>query len=178
MLRLSDDRAFVSDFPRYFYLPPWLVGFPGHGLMENPPWRVRFSTATFDYNRRVHPHNIPMVYPTKVFKRIYIYTYTCTCTFTYTCIYTCIYPKIFPNHIPINPSEQRALWCEVSRDEELCSDRGNRPSFKPGEPSCEVGRVVHGWYVPWEARVDRWIWLDLQEGTWWRHPLLQTVRVP
>ena len=70
--------------------------------------------------------------------------------------------------------------CEHSRDE-LWRSQVERWSWLlvgGSPPSYQICRVVHGWYVPWEARVGLWIWLGLQEGSSWRHRVLQAVRVP
>ena len=70
--------------------------------------------------------------------------------------------------------------CEHSRDE-LWRSQVERWSWLlvgGSPPSYQICRVVHGCYVPWEARVGLWIWLDLQEGSSWRHRVLQAVRVP
>ena len=70
--------------------------------------------------------------------------------------------------------------CEDSRDE-LWRSQVERWSWLlvgDSPPSSQICRVVHGWYVSWEARVGLWIWLDLQEGSSWRHRVLQAVRMP
>ena len=80
---------------------------------------------------------------------------------------------------PCNATHGEYGW-EHSRDE-LWRSQVERWSWLlvgGSPPSYQADRVTHGRNMPWQSRVDLWTQLDLQEGSSWRHRILQAARVP